>query len=144
MLWFVLSWLVLRFPNLPAPLPIFETVPNAPITISITLIFMFHSFFSSLTRFKYLSFFSLSLIFTLCSAETATSTIRPVLIFVLIITRSGLLAWVRWFVCISKSQKICASHSLERIPCSASGIVKLKLPAVTMIPIVEGALGTIG
>ena len=34
------------------------TVPNAPITIGIIITFMFHSFFNSLARSRYLSFFS--------------------------------------------------------------------------------------
>ena len=37
------------------------TVPKALITIGIIITFMFQSFFSSLARFRYLSFFSLSL-----------------------------------------------------------------------------------
>ena len=59
------------------------TVPNAPITISITVIFMFHEvfFFSSLARSRYLSFFSLSFSFTFCSVRTAKFTIRQVLLF---------------------------------------------------------------
>ena len=40
-------------------------VPSAPITIGITVTFMFHSFFSSQTRSKYLSLFFISLIFVL-------------------------------------------------------------------------------
>ena len=36
-------------------------VPSAPITIGITVIFMFHSFFSPLARDRYSSFFSVSL-----------------------------------------------------------------------------------
>ena len=52
------------------------TVPRAPLTIDITVTFMFHSFFFySLARSKYLSFFSLSFNFTLWSAGTAKSTI---------------------------------------------------------------------
>ena len=35
------------------------TVPKAPITIVINVTFMFHSFFTSLARSRYLSFFSL-------------------------------------------------------------------------------------
>ena len=35
-------------------------VPNAPITIGTIVTFMFHSFFNSLARSRYLSFFSLS------------------------------------------------------------------------------------
>ena len=49
-------------------------VPRAPITIGITVTFIFHNFFSSLARFRYLSLFS-PFIFTLWSAKTAKSTI---------------------------------------------------------------------
>ena len=41
------------------------TVPSAWIRIGITVIFMFHCFYSSLVRFKYLSFFSFSFCLTL-------------------------------------------------------------------------------
>ena len=41
------------------------TVPNAPITIGTIVTFMFHSFFHSLARSRYLSFFSLSFRFIL-------------------------------------------------------------------------------
>ena len=51
------------------------TVPRALITICINVTFMFHSFFNSFARSKYLSFFSLSLNFTLWSTETEKSTI---------------------------------------------------------------------
>ena len=71
------------------------TVPNAPITVSIIVTRMFHSFFNSLARLRYLSFFSHSLSFVLWSAETAKSTILHVLFFLLIIFRSGLLAEIR-------------------------------------------------
>ena len=40
-------------------------VPNAPITIGTIVSFMFHSFFNSLPRSRYLSFFSLSFRFIL-------------------------------------------------------------------------------
>ena len=39
------------------------TVPKAPITIGIIVIFMFHSFFNTLVRSRYLSFFSHSVLF---------------------------------------------------------------------------------
>ena len=88
------------------------TVPRAPITIGITVTFMFYGFLSSLARSRYLSFFSLSFNFALWSAGTAKSTIRQVLSFLLIITWSGHLAEIRWSVCISKSQKnLCVSFS---------------------------------
>ena len=74
------------------------TVPNAPITIGIIVTCMFHSFFDSLARSRYLSFFSHSFSFILWSAGTAKSTILQVLFFLLIIIRSGLLAKIRWSV----------------------------------------------
>ena len=75
------------------------TVPNAPITIGIIITCMFHSFFNSLARSRYLSFFSHSFSFILWSAGTAKSTILQVLFFffffLLIIIKSGLLAGIR-------------------------------------------------
>ena len=85
------------------------SVPRAPITIGITITFMFYSFFYSLARSKYLSFFSLSFDFTLWSAETAKFTILQVL-FLLTIIRVGLLAEIRWSICVSKSSRVCASR----------------------------------
>ena len=88
------------------------TVPRAIITIGITINFMFHSFFTSLARSRYLSLFSPSFNFTLWSARTAKSTIRQVLCFLLTISRSGCLAEIRWSVCISNSRRIfCISFS---------------------------------
>ena len=60
-------------------------VPKAPITIGTIVTFMFHSFFNSLARSKYLFFSSLSFRFILWSAGTAKSTILPILFFLLII-----------------------------------------------------------
>ena len=88
------------------------TVPNAPITIGIIVTFMFHSFFNSLARSRYLSFFSHSFNFILWSAGTAQSTILQILLFVffMLIIRSGLLAEIRWSVCMSKSHRsLCVS-----------------------------------
>ena len=81
------------------------TVPNVPITIGIIVTCMFHSFFNSLARSRYLTFFSYSFSFILWSAGTAKSTILQVLFFLLIIIRSGLLAGIRWSVCMSKSHR---------------------------------------
>ena len=58
------------------------TVPKAPITIGIIVTFMFHSFFNSLARSRYLSFFSHSFSFILWSAGTAKSTILQILFFI--------------------------------------------------------------
>ena len=58
------------------------TVPKAPITISIIVTWMFHSFFfNSLSRSRYLSLFSHSFSFILWSARTAKSTILQFLFF---------------------------------------------------------------
>ena len=57
------------------------TVPKAPITIGTIDTFVFHSFFNSLARLKYLSFFSHSFSFILWSAGTAKSTILQFLFF---------------------------------------------------------------
>ena len=79
------------------------TVPNAPIWIGIIVTCMFHSFFDSLARSRYLSFFSHSFGFILWSTRTAKSTIYQVLFYLLIIIRSGLLAEIRRSVCMPKS-----------------------------------------
>ena len=67
------------------------TVLNAPITIGTIVTFMFHSFFNSLARLRYLSFFSLSFRFFLWSTGTAKSTILQIIFLLLIIMRSSLL-----------------------------------------------------
>ena len=59
------------------------TVPKAPITIGIIVTSMFHSFFNSLARSRYLSLFSHSFSFILWSAETAKSTILQIYYFYL-------------------------------------------------------------
>ena len=58
------------------------TVPKATITIRMIITFMFHSFFNSLARSRYLSFFSHSFSFILWSARTPKSTILQILFFV--------------------------------------------------------------
>ena len=76
-------------------------VSKAPITIGTIVTFVFHSFFSSLAKSRYLSFFSHSFSFILWSAGTAKSTILQILLFffLLIIRSSGLLVEIKWFVC---------------------------------------------
>ena len=56
-------------------------VPKAPITIGTIVTFMFHNFFNSLARSRYLSFFSHSFRFILWSAGTAKLTILQILFF---------------------------------------------------------------
>ena len=85
----------------------FVIVPKAPIIISTIVTFMFHIFFNSLARSRYLSFFSNSFRYILWSAGTAKSTILKILFFffLLIIIRSGLLAGIRWSICMLKSHR---------------------------------------
>ena len=95
----VVVWMVSPRPPTSKSSPLFSnplvTVTNASITIGIIVTCMFHSFFNSLARSKYLSFFSHSFSFILWSAGTAKSTILQVLFFLLIIIRSGFLAEIR-------------------------------------------------
>ena len=87
-------------------------VPKAPITNGTIITFMFHSFFNSLARSRYLSFFSHSFRFILWSTGIAKSTILQILFFWLIIIRSGLLAGISWSVCMLKSHRsLCVSFS---------------------------------
>ena len=88
-------------------------VPNSSITIGTIVTFMFHGFFNSLARSRYLSFFSLSFRFILWSAGTAKSTILQILFFfLLIIMGFGLLAGIRWSVRILKCHRsLCKSFS---------------------------------
>ena len=67
------------------------TVPNVPITIGIILTCVFHVFFNSLARSRYLSFFSHSFSFILWSAGTAKLTTLQVFFF-----RWLLLSMVVW------------------------------------------------
>ena len=68
-------------------------VPKAPITIGTIVTFMFHSFFNSLARSRYLFFFSLSFRFILWSTGTAKSTILQILFFFFCWLLWGLVFW---------------------------------------------------
>ena len=79
------------------------TVLSAPITISITVTFMFYSFFNSLARSWNLSHFFLSFSFTLLSTGTA----GPLFCWLWLS-----LVEIRWSACISKSHRIlCVTFS---------------------------------
>ena len=96
MLWFEWLLLVFLFPNPPVLVPILES--SAPTTISITIIFMFHSLFSVLLQGLRTYLFLLSFSFSQWSAETAKSTIRHLLFFVCLLTipEFGSLTLIRW------------------------------------------------
>ena len=108
------------------------TVPKALITIGIIVTFIFHSFFNSLARSRYLSLFSHSFSFILWSAGTVKSIILQIFFFLLIIIRSGLLAEIRWSVCISKSHRTVCVIFLDRcwvVHIPFVGMVKFKFLA---------------
>ena len=110
---YAVVWMVSIVHQLPSPPVPLVTVPNAPITIDIIVTCIFHSFFNSLARLRYLSFFSHSFSFILWSAGTAKSNILQVLFFfLLIIIKSGLLAGFRLSICMLKSHRsLCVAFS---------------------------------
>ena len=92
--------------------PLF-TVPKEPINWYHCHLHVPQFFFNPLERSRYLSFFSLSFRFILWSAGTGKSTILQIIfLLLLIIIMSGLLAEIRWSVCMSKSHRsLCVSFS---------------------------------
>ena len=95
-------------------------VPSAPTTIGITVTFMFHSFFSSIARSRYLSLFSSSFNFTLWSAGTARSTIQQVLLFFCWLSQ-GLFGWPKLGNPFASQnlREFRMSDPLRQIPCCA-------------------------
>ena len=86
------------------------TVPNAPITIGIIVTFMFHSFFNSLTRSRYLSISSNSFSFILWSAGQQSRLFCKFSFFV-DYYEVWVLAGIRWSVCMLKSHSLCVAFS---------------------------------
>ena len=81
------------------------TVPNAPITIGIIVTCMFHSFFQFPSKVEVLILlFTFFQFYSVISRDSKIDNFASSL-FLLIIKRSGLLAEIRWSVCISKSQR---------------------------------------
>ena len=85
----VVIWIVSTCPPTSESLRLFNNplaiVPKAPITIGTIVTFMFHSFFNSLARSRYLSFCSYSSRFILWSAGTTMPTILQIIYSLLII-----------------------------------------------------------
>ena len=85
-------WIVLACPSISNSSSLLTKllgfIPSAPITIGITITFMFHNFFSSLARFKHL-FVPLFVffIFPQWSERMTKCSIQQVLLFFLTITR---------------------------------------------------------
>ena len=77
------------------------TVLSEPVRTGITATFMFHSFFSSLARSRYLPFFRF-LSVLLCGQPELQCPLFGRFSFLLNIIRSGRPAEIRWSVCILK------------------------------------------
>ena len=103
----VVVWVVSTRPLISKPSSLLNnllvTVLKAPITIGINVTFMPQSFFNSLARSRYLSFFSFSFNYILWSAWTTKFHNS---LFLMMIIRSGRLAEIRWSVCMSKSHRL--------------------------------------
>ena len=82
------------------------TIPKALIMIGIKATFMFHTFFNSLGKLRYVPFFSLSTILLYGKVHNFASS----LFLLLIILRSGRLDEIRRYVYMSKSHRsLCVS-----------------------------------
>ena len=92
----------------------FVTVPKAPLTIGIIVTFMYHVFsILEQGRSTYPSFHILSVLFCGQPGQKSQQFCRFSFFFLLlIILRSGLLAEIRWSVCMSKFHRsVCVSFS---------------------------------
>ena len=86
------------------------TVPKAPITIGIIVTFMFHIFFNSVARSRYLSFFLHSFSFILWSAGTAKSKILHIFFFVVDYYKYGLLSEYHYYYSLIRNFYISVSQ----------------------------------
>ena len=87
------------------------TVPNAPITISVIVTFMFHSFFQFPCKVEVLILlFTFFQFYSVVSWDSKVDNFASSL-FLLITVRSGLLVEIRWSVCTSKSQSLYVSNN---------------------------------
>ena len=122
----VVFWMVSTRPPTPRSSRLFNnplvTVPKALISTDIIITSIFHSFFNSLARSRYLSRFSHSFSFILWSAGTAKSTILQISFFFyffifFFLLLYGLVFWSRLgdpFVCQS-SIGVCVCHFLGQV-----------------------------
>ena len=105
-------------------------VPKAPITIGTIVTFMFHSFFNSLARSRYLSFFfTFFQIYFVVSWDSTVDNFADSLFLLLIIMRSGLLAGIRGSVCMFKSHRSLFLDRYRVVHIPFFCMVELKFPA---------------
>ena len=95
------------------------TVPKAPVTIGIIVTFLFHRFFNSLGRPRYLSLISYFFQFYSVVIQDSKVDNFPDFLFFffwLIIIRSAFLAEIRWSICISKSHRsLCVLFTIHQL-----------------------------
>ena len=82
-----------------------ESISKTHNTVGIIVIFMFHNYFCSVPRSKYLSRFSISFIFTLMCWETTKFSRWQVYFFWIIKTGSNPLTWTEESIFILKSTR---------------------------------------
>ena len=107
--WIVSTWPPTSKSSRPFNNPL-VTVPKAPITIGIIVTFIFHSFFNSLARSRYvlIPLFTFFQFYSVVEVDSFADFFN----FLLIIIRSGLQAEISLSVCISKSHRsLCVSFS---------------------------------
>ena len=88
-------------------------VPNAPITIGTIVTFMFRSFFLFSSKVEVpILVFTFFQFYSVVSRDSKVNNFANSLFFFFVIIRSGLLAEIRWSVCMSKSHRsLCVSFS---------------------------------
>ena len=112
------------------------TVPRAPITIGITVTFMFHFFFQFPSKvWNLILLFAFFQIYSVVSWDSkvhslASSLLLLLLFLFLLNVRFVLLAGISWSVCMSKSQgSLCVSFSRKDVHIPFASIVKSKFLA---------------
>ena len=88
-------------------------MPNASITIGTIVSLMFHSFFQFCSKVEVLIFlFTFLQIYSVVRRDSKVNNFADSLFFLLIIMRSGLLAGIKWSVCMLKSHRsLCESRT---------------------------------
>ena len=101
-------WMVSTRPPTSKSSSPFSNLLNAPITIGIIVTCMFHSFFNSLARSRYLSFFSYSLFF-FCGQPGQQSRLFSNIIIIIIIIIVASFSHKRWLIVFFSNLGDCKS-----------------------------------